>query len=231
MNDSAVMTPMLIGPGLDPGAAEEAALHAFDQLSPGEHVRLVLTSPPAPLLARFRAVRPGEFDWTPTREGPETWQVEVSRRPAGRGALREINEALAWDHDRLDQLEIEAFAARQRGDLAGAVVFFSKFAFGLRRHIRFEEAVLFPEFESRVGFPVESGPTAAMRAEHREILEWIERIEAALPTDASIDSLRHGLHEVLGPHNLKEEKVVYPLTDAALTPIERDGLVARIQAV
>lgn len=36
---------------------------------------------------------------------------------------------------------------------------------------------------------------------------------------------------VLGNHNLKEENIVYPGTDSALTAAERDALVSRIQAV
>ena len=41
---------------------------------------------------------------------------------------------------------------------------------------------------------------------------------------------RHTLHAVLGNHNLKEENIVYPLTDQALTADQRDALVARMQA-
>jgi len=45
------------------------------------------------------------------------------------------------------------------------------------------------------------------------------------------ESVRHALHSVLGNHNLKEENIVYPGTDESMSPLERDALVARIQAL
>ena len=232
MTPAVLQTHSQVGPGLAPEAVEQQALEAFDGLHPGEHVTLMLAWPPGGLLARFQAERKGQFDWTPTREGPDLWQVEVSRREEERGVLRTVNQALSWDHDRLDDLEGRAFAARDRGDLTDAASIFSVFAFGLRRHIRFEEELLFPKFEAKAGFPSTMGPTAVMRAEHREILEWLEQLENAIGDGASqVDPLRHGLHAVLGDHNVKEENIVYPGTDDALTAIERDALVARIQAM
>jgi hypothetical protein len=71
-----------------------------------------------------------------------------------------------------------------------------------------------------------------MREEHRGILQCLERIEEAMGrTDSPVESLRHALHSILGDHNLKEENIVYPGTDRALNPPERDALVARIQAL
>ena len=229
---AAVQTLLQVGPGLSPEALERQAFEVFDGLRPGELVTLFLDWAPFALLARFQAERKGLFDWTPTRKGPDTWEVEVSRREGEPGALRTVNEALSWDHDRLDGLEARAFAARDHGDLVHAATLFSVFAFGLRRHIRFEEKVLFPEFETKAGFSSTMGPTEVMRVEHREILEILERIERAIGQgDSSVASLRQDLHAVLGDHNLKEENIVYPGTDRALTALERDALVARIQAM
>jgi uncharacterized protein (DUF2249 family)/hemerythrin-like domain-containing protein len=227
-----VQTPAHVEPGLDLGIPEGQAFEAFDRLQPGERVTVALRRAPGPLLARFQAERKGQFDWTPTSDGPEVYSVEVSRRDAERGAWRTVNEALSWDHDRLDDLESRAFAARDRGDFAEAKACYAVFAFGLRRHIRFEEELLFPEFESRIGLSPSMGPTAVMRDEHREILECLGRIERGIgESNSDLESVRHALHSVLGNHNLKEENIVYPETDRALTPVERDALVARIQAL
>ena len=232
MTQTTLQAPGAPGPGLAPDALERQAFEAFDGLGPGEHVTLVLDWAPSGLLARFQTERKGQFDWTPTQEGPENWRVEVSRREGVLGVLRTVNEALSWDHDRLDGLEARAFAARDQGDLVQAASLFSRFAFGLRRHIRFEEELLFPEFEGKAGFSSTMGPTAVMRAEHREILEWLEKIEKVIDNrDVPVEPLRLGLHSVLGDHNLKEENVVYPGTDRALTASERDALVSRIQAM
>lgn len=225
-------TPLAVGPGLSPDELERQALAAFDGSQPGEEVTVVAEATLRGLLARFQTERKGQFDWTPTREGPDTWQVEVSRRAADRGELRTVNQALSWDHDRLDALEASAFAARESSDPARAASLFSAFAFGLRRHIRFEEELLFPEFEAKAGIPATVGPTAVMRDEHLEILDWVGEIEAAIGDIArSTETLRAALHDVLGEHNLKEENIVYPGTDQVLTPLERDALVARIQAL
>jgi len=229
---TSLQTPHQVGPGLALPILESRALEAFDARPPGELVTLIASSPLGAVLARFQTERKGEFEWTPTKEGPDIWQVEVFRRKGERGSLRTVNDALSWDHDRLDALEARAFEARGRGDRAEATAVYTVFAFGLRRHIRFEEELLFPEFEAKAGFSSAMGPTAVMRDEHREILECLGRIEGAIGDGASsVDSLRHALHSVLGNHNLKEENVVYPGTDQALTADERDALVARIQAL
>ncbi len=221
-----------LGSELSPAEIAGHALDAFDALHPREKITLEFNRAPRGLLARFQQERKGQFDWTPTIEGPGAWRIELSRREAEKGSSRTVNEALSWDHDRLDDLEARAFKAREGGDFAEAKALYSIFAFGLRRHIRFEEELLFPEFEAKAGFPTEMGPTAVMRDEHREILECLDRIEEAIGDGAaSVESLRHALHAVLGNHNLKEENIVYPMTDEALGEQDRDALVARIQAV
>ncbi len=219
------------GPPLSPAEEDRRALEAFDSLKPGEVFALVSSQRPSALLERLRNDRKGQFEWTPTGEG-KTWTVQVLRRDADRGSLRAVNEALSWDHDRLDALEARAFAARSAGQLTAAMEAYSAFAYGLRRHIRFEEEILFPEFEMRTGFSPHMGPTAVMRDEHREILLCLESIEGLIRVAGSpVESRRHALHAVLGNHNLKEENIVYPGTDHALTARERDELVARIQAM
>ena len=232
MTQTILETIPQVGPGLAPDLLERRVLEAFDACRPGDHVILVSESAPRAILARFQAERKGEFEWTPTEEGPGAWRIDVFRRGGTRGSLRTVNDALSWDHDRLDELERRAFAARDRSDLAEARSLYALFAFGLRRHIRFEDELLFPEFEAKAGFSPRMGPTAVMRDEHREILQLLGRIEEGMGDGgSSVDSLRHGLHSVLGNHNLKEEHIVYPGTDQALTSAERDALVARIQAL
>jgi len=232
MNQTTFPPLIHLGPELSPAEIASQALDAFDSLGPGEKVTLELPRAPRGLLARLQVDRKGQFEWTPLVEGPEVFRIEVSRRKAEKGSLREVNEALAWDHDRLDDLEASAFTARARGHFEEAKAIYSVFAFGLRRHIRFEEELLFTEFETRAGVPAESGPTAVMRDEHLEILDCLDRVEKAIgDRRAPIEPLRHALRFVLGNHNLKEEKIVYPMTDRALSEEDRDALVARVQAI
>jgi uncharacterized protein (DUF2249 family)/hemerythrin-like domain-containing protein len=205
-------------------------LDAFEGLAPGESLVVVGDHDPREVLRRLQADRRGLFDWSPLEIGPPTFRTQISRRAAEPGARRAVSEALAWDHDRLDALEQRAFELFAGGDAAAAQERWSEFSVGLRRHIRFEEEILFPTFEEKLGVPAEGGPTGVMRAEHREIEKLIDRIGRALAGDGAALSLRSDLHRLLGDHNLKEEHVVYPGTDRGLDPDERDALVARIQA-
>jgi hemerythrin superfamily protein len=145
--------------------------------------------------------------------------------------VRDVSEALAWDHDRLEEIEAAAFEARARGDAAAAREGFALFAHGLTRHIRFEEEILFPEFEARSGLGPEAGPTAVMRMEHRQIEALLDALARAVGEPGPrADALRRELQDVLGDHNVKEEEVLYPATDRMLSAVESDELVARIQA-
>ena len=143
-----------------------------------------------------------------------------------------ITRYLSWDHDRLDGLLAEATRHVEEGDLSQARSIFLAFDDGLRRHIRLEEELLFPLFESRTG--MRNGPTAAMRTEHRVIEAELTRMREGLDAgDASEYATGlANLHGVLGPHNVKEEQVLYPTTDDMLDVLERrdfvEGLTRRI---
>jgi uncharacterized protein (DUF2249 family) len=208
----------------------QAVLGAFDALTPGEALVVVSDHAPRKLLRHLQADRKGEFEWSPLEQGPERFRTEITRRAADRGTPRGVNEALAWDHDRLEAIEGRAFRLYAAGDAAGARAAWSEFDLGLRRHIRFEEEILFPAFERGTGMPAGAGPTAVMRAEHRRIEELLAAIGGALAGDGAPLPLREELHRVLGEHNTKEEHVLYPMTDESLGPAESDALVARIQA-
>ena len=212
-------------------APPDGFLSRFDALAPGESVWLETDRDPAPVLAELRTRRPGRFEWSPDREGPGRWRVAVARRAAENGDARTVSEALAWDHDRLDALEREAFAARDRGDAAEAIRLFDAFARGLDRHIAIEEALLFPAFEAATGHSPAAGPTAVMREEHRVIRALLAEIAAELrdPAASPVDR-RRSLGDVLGDHNGKEEEILYPMTDAALGAEAADRLVAEMQA-
>lgn len=206
------------------------ALACFDALAPGERLVLVSGDAGSELLRCLQAERHGLFEWSVLETGPAIWRMEVARR-AGPGAeLRGVSEALSWDHDRLDALETAAFEKRASGDLQLASRLYAEFSAGLKRHIGFEEQLLFPAFEEKTGMPSTAGPTAVMRAEHREIEGLLARIEAEIADAAAdVESLRRSLHAVLEGHNLKEEQILYPTTDRLLGGREADRLVERIQ--
>ena len=155
----------------------------------------------------------------------------MERRAAPVGSRREVTEALVWDHARLDALEAAAFEARARGALAQAREIFTDFAHGLRRHIDFEEQLLFPEFDARCHLEGENGPSAVMRAEHRTIMSLLLVMEREIDDpEAPVELSRAELRQIQRDHDLKEERILYPALDRMLDEEEGDRMVDRIQA-
>lgn len=214
-------------------ATEPATVLAdFDALAPGEAILLRTSAPPDATLKALRQSRAGAFDWTPLVEGPDRWEVEIHRLDARVGALRTVREALGWDHGRLDGLEEAAVAAWNAGQDKTAARFHLRFVHGLQRHIRFEESVLFPEFERVTHMPPDQGPTAVMRMEHRMIEERLaEMKEAAERGVRPAERVRAELRGILEPHDEKEEHVLYPMLDRALDPQAADQIVYRFQSM
>jgi len=205
---------------------------AFDAILPGEAILLRTVTRPDGALQALRGERKGMFEWTPLVEGPGHWEVEVHRRDARPGALRGVREALSWDHARLDGLEQAAAEAWKAAQVRSASRFHLRFAFGLQRHIRFEESVLFPAFERATGMDADRGPTAVMRLEHRRIEERLAEIrEAAARGVPPAERSRADLLALLEMHDAKEENILYPMLDRSLAPPEADALVYLLQAM
>jgi uncharacterized protein (DUF2249 family) len=212
-----------------PGDRAIELLRRFDDLRPLQTLVLVADEDPAALLARLQEERPALFEWASLEAGP-LWRIEIARRDAHEGEPREITDAIEWDHDRLDRLERTAFDAWGAGDSVAAEQSFAMFAHGLRRHLGFEETLLFPEFDRRTGTAPGTGPTEALRGEHRQILGFVAAIELAagrgvLPAPALLGQLQDALHA----HHVHEEKDLYPVTDRYLTEGQRDDLMRRVQ--
>ncbi len=121
------------------------------------------------------------------------------------------------DHDRLDAL-LRGFQRLKRQDFPAAKPYFRNFLRGLKRHIVWEEEVLFPLFESKSGMPAGSGPTQVMRMEHRQIGEALEKIHDKVRVqDPESDAEEAVLLAVLGQHNAKEESILYPGIDRLIS--------------
>lgn len=115
------------------------------------------------------------------------------------------------DHDRLDNL-FQKYREIKRGDFKIAKPYFREFFKGLRKHIVWEEEVLFPFFEKASGMM--GGPTQVMRQEHRLIGGILDRIHAKVrAADPNSDQEEEELISVLKPHNDKEENILYPAID------------------
>jgi iron-sulfur cluster repair protein YtfE (RIC family) len=141
-----------------------------------------------------------------------------------------IQASLAQDHDRLDRL-LETYRRLKRIDFAKAKQAFREFKFGLQRHIIWEETVLFPLFEQKTGMR-DHGPTADMRAEHREIGRCLEALhDKVRRQDVDSDAEEQSLLQALSTHNQKEEHVLYPAIDRLSSEEERAAAFKVMEAL
>jgi len=141
-----------------------------------------------------------------------------------------ISAYFEQDHDRLDAL-FQSFQTLKRHDFAKAKAAFKEFKFGLQRHIVWEEELLFPLWEEKTGMS-DGGPTFVMRAEHREIGRQLEAIHGKV-AEQNPDSDREeaALLNLLGSHNIKEERILYPSIDQVATQEERETVFRNVERI
>jgi len=151
----------------------------------------------------------------------------------------QATEDLMREHRLIERMldSLEAAAARVKAGESMRVGFFMEaadfikdFADGCHHHK--EEGVLFPALEA-AGVPRIGGPIGAMLAEHErgrlltyEMRSAAERIRAGEP--AAEDKLwlsAQGYVDLLRPHILKEDTVLFPMADRVI-PGEQQRVLA-----
>ena len=137
---------------------------------------------------------------------------------------------LSTDHQRCDDLFAEAEAAVGRHDWAGAADKFQAFRAAMLRHLDMEEGVLFPAFEARIGHA--GGPTRVMCNEHTQMRDLLASMADSLAAadEADYAGLAETLLWLMQQHNVKEEQILYPMSDHMLADA-RSGLIERMAAV
>ena len=128
-----------------------------------------------------------------------------------------LSAALTDDHRRCDRLLASLERVADGGDWDLVEREAGVFRDAMEHHFRFEEDLLFPELEDRL--PMAAGPTGVMRTEHRQMRHMLEELAAAVSGRSARDALGvlETLHLVIQQHNAKEEGILYPLADRALT--------------
>lgn len=141
-----------------------------------------------------------------------------------------ILEFLGNDHRACDDLFASAEEAAGNRNWDGARELFARFKAAMAHHLAMEEDVLFPAFEARTG--MSAGPTQVMRMEHEQMRALLEDMAAAAA--AGNESAYLGASETLNmlmqQHNLKEENMLYPMSDRALGA-ESDAVIHSMRAV
>lgn len=87
----------------------------------------------------------------------------------------------------------------------------------MERHFGWEENHLFPALEAATGM-AGMGPTAVMRAEHRQTRAVLMQMRTALDAGDSGEVLDQGdtLLMLIQQHNAKEEAMLYPMAEMRL---------------
>lgn len=127
-----------------------------------------------------------------------------------------FGKPLTDQHRHCDELFARFEERAGEGDFAGARRAFDAFILPFERHLQLEEETLFPALEAKLGGPL--GPTAVMRMEHGQMREILTSMLGALDAKSVEDCLGHSetLLMVMQQHNLKEERMLYPMMDRAL---------------
>ncbi len=139
-----------------------------------------------------------------------------------------LTHFLSEDHNHCDTLFVAAENAVAARDWALADEEFDHFLAGMKRHFAMEEEVLFPAFEQRTGSA--GGPTFVMRSEHRQMSGLLDEMAGALRQndDKGYLGLSETLLMLMRQHNMKEENILYPMSDQAMDG-EQSALIARME--
>jgi len=109
-------------------------------------------------------------------------------------------------------------AAAGAGDDAAVRSGWQRFEREFRRHLALEEQLLFPAVEAATGM-FDAGPTHVMRMEHEHMRAVLDQMAAAMERGDREELLDQGdtLHILIQQHNVKEEGVLYPMAERALS--------------
>ena len=140
--------------------------------------------------------------------------------------MNTIAQYLTHDHRRCDDLFVNAENHVCKDAWPEARTCFNQFRTGIEHHFAMEEQVLFAAFEQKTGNT--QGPTEIMRGEHRQIRAIIDLLMKSLALQDKDEYLGHSetMNIMIQQHNLKEENMLYPMTDQILTGIKSDVIDA-----
>jgi len=127
--------------------------------------------------------------------------------------MARITDTMASDHRRCDLIFAEAEASVSDSNWDAGTAQFNEFHAAMEHHFSMEENVLFPSFEEASGMTM--GPTQMMRMEHKQMRQLFSDMAQAVEKQDKDGYL--GLSEtlmmIMQQHNMKEEQMLYPMTD------------------
>ncbi len=131
--------------------------------------------------------------------------------------MASIQEFMTQHHKTCDNLLVEAEAVLANKDWSAFAELWRQFEKETLHHFDLEEQILFPAFEEQTGMT--AGPTMVMRHEHAQIKTMFEQMALAIEQQdieramGSSESIMIFIQQ----HNMKEEQILYPMTDSHLS--------------
>ena len=127
-----------------------------------------------------------------------------------------ITEYMTGDHRRCDDILAQLEVAVNGDDWDKAARLTADFLQAMEHHLTMEESVLFPAFEEKTGMT--GGPTMIMREEHKQMRDLFLQLQFALDGKAGGEFLdtTETLLMLMQQHNMKEEGILYPMSDQHL---------------
>ena len=141
-----------------------------------------------------------------------------------------ISQRMHDDHRRCDELFATAEESVNDGLWEPAVDAYTAFRDATLHHFAMEEEALFPAFEEASGNTM--GPTQMMRHEHQQMRALMEQMAEGIERRDGEGYLgaSETLLMMMQQHNLKEEQILYPMTEQVLGDGQSD-VIARMERV
>ena len=141
-----------------------------------------------------------------------------------------VTQLLSEHHKHCDHLLAASERAALDRNWEEAARLHADFSRDLESHIRAEETILFPAFESSTG--ITDGPTQVMRVEHAQILQLLCAMRDSIGSRNGEDfgGQAETFVILMQQHNLKEENILYPMCDTSLSA-KSGELVERLRHV
>jgi hemerythrin-like domain-containing protein len=131
--------------------------------------------------------------------------------------MNTISRYLGNDHKRCDELFVIAETRVSNSQWDQAESCLEEFRSALERHFAMEEKVLFEAFEKATGNS--EGPTSVMRTEHQQLRSILAMLKNTLFKRDADNFLGYSdtLNTMMQQHNMKEESILYQMTDRVLS--------------
>jgi len=143
--------------------------------------------------------------------------------------MNNISDYMTKNHRHCDEVFARAEQAVDKGEWETAAQQTKEYLDNMERHLTMEEQVLFPAFENETG--ITDGPTMIMKDEHQQMRQLFMQLQLALEEKNAEEYL--GTSETLlimmQQHNMKEEGMLYPMSDEQLTDVEQ--IIANMEQV